>query len=1345
MIIDGGTKSAVSHLRDRLEQLEVDDREIDLLVVTHIDLDHIEAPIELLRAPVEGVTFNDVWFNDYRHLVPPAASTGTTRGGIQGEFLSALLEIRNLAWNTNFGGEAVVVPDEGPLPRIDLPGGLTLVLLSPTPDKLADLAPDWNKAVEEADLTPGDRARVQQLLEKRMGEIQPTRGGKTWGKDGSSANGSSIAFIAEYGEERWLLSGDAHDDALRSGLERYASETKQTRVKLTGFKVPHHGSVSNMSSELLDAIDCQRFLISSNGSYFKHPDKDCVDLIVEKTDGPRLDFNYLTEFTKPWQNVAGVSATYLYDDEHQLLTSAQLRTESEVSPPSTEAASASAVASKPSPSVASHPGSSPQPPDATKFPRKSLLTDPILGADNAGSIVIEPNAAALQPVGGRETTSVELPSDPQPIVEVEGSPAQDVADLAVSIVHGSIDRADAPVLMGHYVATPLDGTEQFVDSRYDRRLSERHILGQYPGPIGTHRFVRPPRERQPAMGALIVGLGEYGELTPLRLTETVRAALVSHALDRVDTDSAERRLEISSVLVGATGDEGLGVRSAVRSIVRGVVEANRSLVDDDGSSRCQYVRLRLWERQAVEAELALAALADDACEGSEVETADFLPASARVSPILGRTRGALRHGIPRDLDQRPWSRLSIHASGQQDDPSMLELQVSTDGRLAGVGTRGHGVERDRLNRILSEASRDPASQPGLYTTLFEQLLPNELKSHLGGAADIQLDVDLQTASIPWEMLEARGPRGESRQPLALRAPITRKLKVELRESPVRASNPTALVIGNPPAGAGWPTLPGAFNEAAAVAAVLAGSSQIVTSKTYEPDHPDSSSIAREVETVICADAYRIMHIAGHGAFDPNDPSKTGILIGDSSFITATFLSRLHAVPDLVFLNCCHLGKMGPTDTDQNAAAGEFHRLGASLAAQLIQSGVRAVVAAGWAVEDSAAVAFATTFYEQMTRAGATFGAAAFAARQAAYRASPDSSTWGAYQCYGDSGLTLSLASTTGAPRVPTTVREAMRRIEVLVDHVDSVGASASATGRDWALEELLVIDQAATEQQWERHADGALLAEQLGGAFADIEWFSDALRWYDLAIAHPSSLASFRAYEQRANLRGRHAIDVLSSPHATDQQRAEAEADADKARTDIELLLEMGESKERRRLLAGHHKRRAVMTEGEERYGHLTEAVTAYQMAYELEKADNGDKASPDELFTAVQLDAVRKAIKPRSRAVVAKWNLNNIDASLKLVNRLRHSEQNFWLAVGRADGLLAKSMVEGTIGTKVGLIVRLYKQAYDQRSTGRQRNSSADHVADLVELHPAGKQRDGLASIAEKLRAELRSARSED
>ena len=150
MLIDGGPRASYDHVRRRLERLEVDDRVIDLLVVTHVDLDHIETPIELLRTPPRDLRINEVWFNDYRHLPKPDGGSGASevdRGGIQGEFLAALIERRALAWNEKFEGRAVVIPKGAPLPRVELPGGLVLVLLSPTPAKLAALVPEWEKAV----------------------------------------------------------------------------------------------------------------------------------------------------------------------------------------------------------------------------------------------------------------------------------------------------------------------------------------------------------------------------------------------------------------------------------------------------------------------------------------------------------------------------------------------------------------------------------------------------------------------------------------------------------------------------------------------------------------------------------------------------------------------------------------------------------------------------------------------------------------------------------------------------------------------------------------------------------------------------------------------------------------------------------------------------------------------------------------------------------------------------------------------------------------------------------------------------------------------------------------------
>src|SRR5690606_828403 len=80
-------------------------------------------------------------------------------------------------------------------------------------------------------------------------------------------------------------------------------------------------------------------------------------------------------------------------------------------------------------------------------------------------------------------------------------------------------------------------------------------------------------------------------------------------------------------------------------------------------------------------------------------------------------------------------------------------------------------------------------------------------------------------------------------------------------------------------------------------------------------------------------------------------------------------------------------------------------LAANLGMQFIRMGVRAVVAAGWAVDDAAALAFAEAFYGRML-AGEAFGEAVRAAREEVWLRFRGVNTWGAYQCYGDPDYTL---------------------------------------------------------------------------------------------------------------------------------------------------------------------------------------------------------------------------------------------------------------------------------------------------------------------------------------------------
>jgi len=149
VLIDAGVRKTSGLVRERIGELPASKRHFDLLIVTHVDSDHIGGIPKLLDDTSLGVTFDDVWFNGWRHLQPDRL------GPVEGEIFSAQLDKREWDWNAAFDEKAVVVRPTGRLPKRELPGGMTLTLLSPTVHRLEVLRDEWKKVVEEAHLEAG--------------------------------------------------------------------------------------------------------------------------------------------------------------------------------------------------------------------------------------------------------------------------------------------------------------------------------------------------------------------------------------------------------------------------------------------------------------------------------------------------------------------------------------------------------------------------------------------------------------------------------------------------------------------------------------------------------------------------------------------------------------------------------------------------------------------------------------------------------------------------------------------------------------------------------------------------------------------------------------------------------------------------------------------------------------------------------------------------------------------------------------------------------------------------------------------------------------------------------------
>ncbi len=1275
LLIDGGPRKGFRELRRRFELLDENDRHVDLLIITHIDLDHIDGAVDLLRNDTLGVTFGDIWFNAYKHL-DPDSSDAVSRGAIQGEFVSAVLDDQQLTWNKAFGGGAVVVNPTGSLPSVPLAHDLRLVVLSPTPEKLIKLQKTWDKTLADAKLEPGDREEALALLEsKHRGETIK------YGGDDSSANGSSIAVVLEYQEERWLLSGDAHEEVLLTNLARYADKLP---VHLDGFKLPHHGSVRNISPELLDAIKCQRFLISTNGSYFKHPDEAAVDLVVERSSKPQLVFNYYTDFNKKWEHDSENYTSTYPDDTADDETDDGLQAEKRGDPPTTGDKS----------------------------------DEPITEAAATRAAVVEDTSVV------DAATPAQVPTGP-PIV--------------VTVHHGSLDQADWPVVVGHYKATPLSGAEGFVDRQFDHRLSQRLERNIYVSDIGDYAYIKAPPRRLPTAGVLVVGLGEYGELTPLRLVEAVREALVRHALDQADDqpvgDSA-MELGVSSVLIAATGAHGLTIAASANAIVDGVQAANRDLRGGAGPARAHYTKVQLFERNAPEAELAFLALKDDLNKRNDQDDSDhgYAPrGSASLDEVIRPTRldiadGRLVNSLPNDGTEAPWWRIRVSENQRETDDTgprhYLDLEFAVGGRLARSGVVSHQVERRRLERMLRNAVGKEALSSGLHTVLFELLFPNQLKWDLMAAQDIQVEVDDTTADIPWEMLEARNPKEGTRGELALRAPLIRQLRVDVTGAIARAPRKTALVIGNPPVAGLAADLPGAYAEAKAVAKVLTDKKYEVTDLCYAPNVQAEGDPTSDIESALFADDYRIIHMAAHGLLQPDDPTRTGVAIGKDDFVTAGVLGQLNVIPDLVFLNCCHVGAVqtGIQDGALDFTKRNLNRLAASLARQLIRSGVRAVVVAGWAVHDGAATCFAETFYRGML-SGETFGRAVYRARLAAMDAAPASSTWGAYQCYGDAGYRLP-SSNNGSDKKskPATRREVLRRIESLVSWVDTWYRTGGGNQSDkqWANDELTELEEPSNLEQL--GVKPGEIAQEFARAWGELGMFEKAIAWYEVALTDGGGLMTLTDIEQLANLRDRRAAELLRKPEPTDDDRREAAQLFAAAFRGIEQLEQISGSGERTALRAGHHKRRAQSAPTDaERAAALGEAAAAYRASYDHEKQGYT-------LFNYVQLEEIRSRVS----GVASAASELDVDyrAALEAGDKIVRSESNYWIAIGRPDGRLTDAIRTDSVHTSVDELAGLYTEAFESRSNWRQRRSSLDHLLDLADLHPDPLQKTALRRL---------------
>jgi hypothetical protein len=287
ILIDGGPSGVyTTFLRRRLEELRQSRSNplpIDLVMVSHIDDDHIRGILDLTRRMEElddqgrnvPYEITDMWFNAFDDIVGKPATA--TIAGLRlrttpvanehrhaGAVVASVGQGRKLRDAANRMGVTVNYDDtliEGDWDW-NLGDGLTFQVIGPRRQRIDEFQKVWDKEVRRRGWATGtDTASVAAYLDK------------------SPYNLASTIVLARFGSKTMLLTGDARGDDIIEGL-RGRGLVNGRSFKVDILKVPHHGSDNNVRTEFFRQVKANHYVISGDGKHH-NPETAMLKMIVD--------------------------------------------------------------------------------------------------------------------------------------------------------------------------------------------------------------------------------------------------------------------------------------------------------------------------------------------------------------------------------------------------------------------------------------------------------------------------------------------------------------------------------------------------------------------------------------------------------------------------------------------------------------------------------------------------------------------------------------------------------------------------------------------------------------------------------------------------------------------------------------------------------------------------------------------------------------------------------------------------------------------------------------------------------------------------------------------------------
>ncbi len=277
ILIDGGSGTIYDDvLKDEIIKIKKKNESIDLLIVTHIDNDHIGGIIKFIEDDENNDCIKEVWFNswtNFGHKAEKLSHTGNEISAKEARTLENKLKNLNI-WNDNLIKEGMVRSYNK----------AKITVMSPDEERLENLQ---HYIKDEFQISESDdRKKSIEILQERK-----------FKEDTSIPNGSSIAFIFEYESKKLLFLGDSFPSVVLNGLKKVNFIDGTKNVKFDYVKVSHHGSRYNTDNKFLEKIECQNYIVTTMGCKGK-PNKETFARISKYHQPLNLFFNYKNRKTQ---------------------------------------------------------------------------------------------------------------------------------------------------------------------------------------------------------------------------------------------------------------------------------------------------------------------------------------------------------------------------------------------------------------------------------------------------------------------------------------------------------------------------------------------------------------------------------------------------------------------------------------------------------------------------------------------------------------------------------------------------------------------------------------------------------------------------------------------------------------------------------------------------------------------------------------------------------------------------------------------------------------------------------------------------------------------------------------